>query len=281
MDYVELFIEYQKKNKKSINTIDSYKRDIIQFLNYIKKDIKSVDSRDVDLFIESLQNKTGRNGQPISIKSINRKLVSINRFIMFLNNEFDLKVSIKANLLKQHQQYFLDEMLSKNDFERIFRAADKYQDRRAKAIFYTLYYTGMRVSEMLQLETEDIFEDVVSIKGKGEKYRDIFLPDKLKPILQEYLQVRIDNGNKLFTGTRGPINRQTVDSIIKHYAGLARVKLSKAHAHNFRHLYCINLVDKGLSIDTIADLAGHSSINTTRIYTRKTKRQLLQLINEI
>jgi integrase/recombinase XerD len=157
----------------------------------------------------------------------------------------------------------------------------KAGDKRAVAIFYTLFLTGARVSEMLQLEPKDVQERMTVVKGKGSKYRDLFLPKKAQTYLEDYLTERVQKGEGLFSGREGTITRQTVHQIIKKYAGLARVKLSRAHAHNFRHLYGMYLGEEGLSIDEIADLLGHSNINITRIYTRKTKKELMAAINNL
>ena len=77
------------------------------------------------------------------------------------------------------------------------------------------------------------------------------------------------------------MTRRSVDRLVKKYGRLARIKLSKAHAHNLRHLYAFSLVERGLTLDEIADLLGHTDINTTRIYSRKTKKQLLRIIKNL
>lgn len=277
MTKLELWLDYLKDEDKSNNTIDSYKRDVVQFINCIQKEVESLTKDDITKFKNIL------NSRKLSIKTINRKLVSINSFLDFLNKELNININVKIKQEKVQNQEYLEEMLSKKDFQDMVIVAKREKDMRAVAIFYTLFLTGMRVSEMLQLKTIDICEDTINIKGKGSKHRNVFIPKRLKEILSQYLMFRDTSKkcNNLFTGKRGPINRKTVDSIIKKYAAKAHVNRSKAHAHNFRHLYCLSLVEKGLSIDTVADLAGHSNINTTRIYTRKTKNQLLETINDL
>lgn len=272
---VHIFLHYMEIKERSTNTIAAYKTDINEFMEFIENDFNSINESNYKKFKKYLIDKK------LSAKTINRKFVCINNFIRFLNLETDYNIKLKFELLKVQKQNYLDEMLSKNDFDRIVRAAKKEDDLRAIAIFYTLLMTGMRVSEMLQLKIEDTKEEYIQIGGKGNKYRDIFIADHLHEVWNDYLKVRIDNSEYLFTGQKGPINRTTVHSIIKKYAGKARVKLTKAHAHNFRHLFCLMAAEKGLSIDEIADLAGHSDINTTRIYTRKTKKQLRKALNSL
>lgn len=272
---LESFADYLRENEKSDNTIGSYISDVKQFLGFLSKRIERITEKDIRSYKESLS-KRG-----LSVKTINRKLVSIKQFIDFLNENFKTGIVVKIRPEKQQRQDYLEEMLTKSDFEKMVKAAVKQGDTRAKAIFYTLLYTGVRVSEMLQINLSDIDQEYITVKGKGSKHRDIFVPARVRTVWVEYTQQRNKTSKKLFTGTRGEINRQTVHNTIKHYAKLANVSLVRAHAHNFRHLYCKMLVEKGYSIDTVADLAGHSDINVTRIYTRKTRRELVDAINEL
>ncbi|WP_078430997.1 tyrosine-type recombinase/integrase [Alkalihalobacterium alkalinitrilicum] len=275
MNYIESFVDFLKENEKSDNTIGSYVRDVEQFLTFYGKDIKDVTKNDVEGFKKHLNNKE------MTIKTINRKLVSMKQFLDFLNEHFKLGLTVKVKPEKQHRQDYLEEMLEKQDFEKMVEAAVRNNDIRAKAVFYTLLKTGMRVSEMLQLTTSDIEKQSITIKGKGSKYRDIFVPVSLRTVWAEYIPHRVKTSEKLFTGQRGPINRHTVHHMIKKYAEIAGVSEVRAHAHNFRHLYCKMLIENGYSIDTVADLAGHSDINTTRIYTRKTRSELVAAVNDL
>lgn len=267
------------ENDKSNHTISSYKTDIIQFMDYIQKEPEELTKVDINNYKKYLlENK-------LSIKSINRKLVAIKNFISYLVNEENRSITLEIKQEKIQRQEYLDEMLTKEDFDALVAAAERERDYRALALFYGLFLTGMRVSELLQLKVSDVKNDTISIKGKGSKYREVFVPERLRNIFGQYLAHRIPRETPFLftsqTGKSGVINRITVNSIIKKYAKLAGVILTKAHAHNFRHLYCMSLIEKGISIDTVADLAGHSDINTTRIYTRKTKNQLLDTINDL
>ncbi|ERI91014.1 phage integrase, SAM-like domain protein [Clostridiales bacterium oral taxon 876 str. F0540] len=275
MDYLDYFYNYLKKRDLSLNTIVSYKSDAEQFLDFINKPALSMDKNDIVNFKNYLEENE------LNVSSINRKLISIKNFLDFLNEEYNASLTINIKQIKMQHQQYLDDLIFKEDFDKLINCAREYKDNRAEAIFQTLYLTGMRVSELLQLEVTDVGKNYLSIKGKGNKYRTVFIPPKLVEVLNEYIKQRIAKGDKLFTGQRGPINRQTVHNIIKKYAKIAGLNINAAHAHNFRHLYCLSLVEKGLSIDVVADLAGHSNINTTRIYTRKTKEQLMMAINEL
>nr|WP_307905736.1 site-specific integrase [Clostridium botulinum] len=141
------FTLFLAKTRKSEKTIDSYIRDISQFNDYLKtnkKKLVKIKLSDIDEFKNFLI-----YDKELKIKTINRKLVSINQYLKFNNISVDIKQE------KVQMQNFLDDMLSNQDIEDIIKATYAKDDVRARTIIYTLYYTGMRVSEMLQLTIYD------------------------------------------------------------------------------------------------------------------------------
>ena len=265
--------------KKSENTVQAYVTDIEQFIEHIRKDIFDISQADVDSFKKHCFDKK------LKPKTINRKLVSLRRFFNYIIKNIDTnKICVDIDMVKIQRQEYLEEILEKTDFERIIRAAQQKKDTKAIALFYGMYLTGARVSEIIQLKIDDADNDIVSVKGKGQKYRDLFVPDSLKEYFNDYLLDRGIEGSEFMfvnSNNREPMTRRSVDRLVKKYGRLARIKLSKAHAHNFRHLYAFSLVERGLTLDEIADLLGHTDINTTRIYSRKTKKQLLRIIKNL
>lgn len=274
-NFFSQFGNYLRDNDKSENTIKGYLSDLKQLEAFLGKDASEVTQNDVDSFKDSLKAKD------LKMKTINRKMVSIKQYVEYLNTECGKTIFIKIKQEKQQRQDYLEDMLDKQDFKKLVNAAVVNNDTRAKAIFYTLYHTGARVSEALQIKKADIDKEFIWVKGKGSKYRQLFISSKVRTSWVEYLRVRKDNADALFTGQRGAITRQAVHNIIKKYAEIAGVMDEKAHAHNFRHLFCVNMFEKTGDIAVVADIAGHSDINTTRIYTRKTKSELMAAINEL
>lgn len=279
-DFLKDYI-LEKSEDKSKNTISYYITDLKQFDKFINNkglvEIKNVD------VLNFKKNLSELNLKP---KTVNRKLLSIKQFMEWINSneEIDIKMFLKIKLYKIQEQEYLEELLEITDFERLSRMAQRENDLRALAIFNTLYLTGMRVSEMLQLKVSDINKDFVNIIGKGDKSRDIPISEKLKDYLKDYVRERNQPINGYLFVNQNNYNvmsRQSVDRIIKHYAGMAKVKLTKAHAHSFRHLSGIRMIEEGLTIDEVADILGHGNINTTRIYTRKTKKELLKAISRL
>ena len=199
----------------------------------------------------------------------------------------DKKIIVKVKQLKIENQTFIDDMLENNDVKRILNAAIKAEDIRATTIIYTLFYTGARVSEMLQIKVADVnkYSDVSFLTFRYLFHSDFnFLGinsslyfDPLPLIIIESLFT----SEYLFTGERGPINRQTVHNTIKLYTGKARgIDKSISHAHAFRHLYSQNLASLGVAPVVISQLLGHS-LTVTGLYMQVSKKDLLKIINKI
>lgn len=269
---------YLIEDEKSNLTLEAYLRDIKQFLDFLCKDLMEIIKMDLIQFKQDISTK-------FVPETVQRKLAAIRSFCSWLNDTYrrDKIIDINVKMPKiQRKQYINDdEFLYWEDAMAMIKAAKEAKDYRAALIMKMFIHTGLRVSEQLSLTPEDVENPSALIKGKGAKYRDAFFPDCLKPYIKDYLKVRSERGDKLFTGERGNITRQTVDRIIKKYAKIAGVAKEKAHAHNFRHLCGFLLVQNRVPITDVADILGHSDINTTRIYARATKSQLYNALNNI
>ncbi|GCD11770.1 tyrosine-type recombinase/integrase [Clostridium tagluense] len=263
------FEEYLLKSRKDLKTVNAYGTDVRLFLEYIKIPLEVIDY----IHIEKYKSYLFNNGYKIS--SINRKMVALNVFMKYNGK------NIEINQEKFQLQSFQDNVIESEELFKIIEQAKIRNDYRAKALLYTMYYTGMRISETLQLTVFNIEQDTILIKGKGRKYRNVFIPNKLKAIWKEYMNFRINKGDKLFTGERGSITRETSNKIFKKYARLSGIDVKKAHNHNLRHLYCRKMISMNVDISTLADLVGHSDINITRKYLIKSKKELLDIINSL
>lgn len=270
MNKVDKFIKFISEDKGK-NTIRAYKTDIKQFLDYFKnKDIHTYTKQDIENYKEYLLKR-----QKLKIISINRKLIAIHEFFEFY------QIAIKIKLIKTQMQNFLNNILTSSDIEKIIKEAKKANDIRAITLFYTLRYTGMRISEALQLKITDINKDAVVIVGKGEKSRKVFIPKKLHTIWHMYIPYRVKKTNYLFTGQRGKIVSSTGYKMVQKYGKMADIKKEKCHPHNFRHFFCLALAKKNVQLQDISALAGHSDINTSKLYLRKSQEELLDIINDI
>lgn len=283
-DFIESFADYLADEEKSIGTINGYVSDVKDFLNFVKKDIKTVKRTDVNSFKEHLRQRK------LSTLSINRKMVGLKQFIDFVNDRYELGISARIKQEKVQKQYSLkdEELLTKEDFERLMKVVQDADDIRTKALFDAMYYSGMRISEALQLRIDHVQEGkkvIEDIKGKGNKYRPIFISAKLLESLNEYLEIRkqpySSTTKALFVGERGPLTRQTAHHLMKKYAKKAGIEVSKAHVHNLRHLFGLKLADQGASIQDIAKYMGHTSIEVTKIYLEKPQSYYSSLIDQL
>jgi integrase/recombinase XerD len=283
-DFIQSFADYLADEEKSVGTINGYVSDVKDFLSFVKKDIKVVKRTDISEFKDHLRKRK------LSTLSINRKMVGLKQFIDFVNDRYELGITARVKQEKVQKQYSLkdEELLTREDFEQLMKVVEDAGDIRAKALFDAMFYSGMRISEALQLRVDHVQEGkkvIEDIKGKGSKYRPIFISVKLLESLNEYSVVRkqpySSTTKALFVGERGPLTRQTAHHLIKKYAKMAGIEVSKAHVHNLRHLFGLKLADQGASIQDIAKYMGHTSIEVTKIYLEKPQSYYSGLIDQL
>lgn len=269
---IKEFIEQLEYSKL---TIESYRYDLNDFKRYLdKKGEKYLKlqmeeaQKVVDSYLKGLEH---RGYKP---KTINRRCISINKFNAYIGFN-----DVRAKSIKVQKQLFLENIISSKEVDKLL---SKCSSKRDRAIILTLYGTGIRVSELLSINVSDISKKSLTIKGKYGKCREIILPSKTKAAIKEYLKVRPKTKEKkLFIGRQGALTRQTINYHLNKYARLSKVAKSKAHPHSLRHLFCKRLSEQGVSIDIISSLAGHESLETTAIYTKRTKNELEEVLNSI
>ena len=271
-DKLEKFIESEIENDLDIKTVQKYESIIKDFINYLYNFVEDLEDpknikKNFKSYISSLENK---NYKP---STINLKITVINKFLRFINIDYSMKY------LKQQKKLYISNVISESDYKRML---DVVTDKRDRAIIILLANTGLRVSEALSLTTDIIKDDVILVKGKKGKYREVFLSYRLKEILKDYIEnYRIKSSrNKLFTGRKGALKRQSINKILLKYAKKARIRKDKAHPHALRHLFGKRLADKGISLDVIATYLGHEDIKTTVIYTKRNRNELINVLDE-
>lgn len=261
------YIRWLEKEQKSKLTIKSYVNDIELFLKFAKKNCNY--NIELERYKEFLTN------QDYKIKSVNRKITSIRQFLEFCG--YDITVKLE----KMQRQNYLEDVINNKEIKRIVEICKAHKDLRAKTLILTLFYTGMRINECLSLRISDINKDYIEVIGKGSKHRLVFVPEQLKQVWKEYKRVRIKKTNKLFTSQKGALTPCTANVILKKYGLLAGVDIKKCHNHNLRHAYGKGLVDKKVSLDVVADLLGHSQIETVKVYVQKSRKELLDIVNTL
>ena len=250
---IEKFRNYLREEEKSENTMEKYIRDVTAFSAFCDGTITK------DTVIAYKQNLIDSG---YAVRSINSMLASINSLFSFLG-WYELRVKS----LKVQQQVFCPEEkeMTKAEYERLCRTAERKQNERLCLILQTICGTGIRVSE-LQFTVEAVRkgEATVSLKGKT---RSIFIVRDLQKKLLRYIsEQKITAGAVFVTRTGKPISRTNIWREMKALCVEANVNPQKVFPHNLRHLFARVFYGIEKDIAKLADILGHASINTTRIH---------------
>ncbi len=266
---VQKFREYLVNDEKAFSTIEKYIRDVITFMIWTNNTV--VDKMLVLKYKQELTEKYAPT-------SVNAALASLNSFFVF-NEWYDCKVKS----LKIQRQIFSknDKELSKSEYERLLIAAKQKKNQRLYYLMQTICSTGIRVSELQFITVEAVFNGRAHINCKG-KMRIVLLPSQLCKMLKHYLKDNnIKSGSVFVTKTGKPLDRSNIWSDLKKLCETAGVNKIKVFPHNFRHLFARTYYTLQKDIVRLADILGHSSVNTTRIYTMETgdvhRKQLQKL----
>lgn len=252
------FKEYLICEEKSQATVDKYIRDVIFFMNWLKGE--SVSKAMVLKYKQELTEK-------YAPASVNAALSSLNSFFIY-NEWYDCKV--KA--LKIQRQIFAERSkeLTKSEYERLLTAAKQKKNERLYYLMQTICSSGIRVSELSAITIEAIKNRKANINCKG-KMRVVLLPKELCKMLTEYAkEQKITSGPIFITKTGKPLDRSTIWKMMKALCESAGVDREKVFPHNLRHLFARTYYSIQKDIVRLADILGHSSVNTTRIYTMET-----------
>jgi site-specific recombinase XerD len=225
--------------------------------------------------------------ETLSKKTQNYYLIALRAFLRYLAKRDIKSLSAERIELAKVPERDLD-LVSEEELERLLSAPNTngLKALRDKAILELLFSTGLRVSELCSLNRDsvDLKKDEFSIRGKGGKIRLVFLSDRAKQALKQYLNKRVDTDEALFVRvarnqqpvtSNGSLRLTTrsVERIIKHYAAKAGIS-KKTTPHVIRHCFATDLLSNGADIRSVQSLLGHSNIATTQIYTHITDKQL-------
>lgn len=199
--------------------------------------------------------------------SVNVALASLNAFFDFMNWN-DLRVKN----LKIQKQIFMsaDRELNRTEYERLLETAKRKKNERLYLLLQTICSTGIRVSEVCYITVESVACGIAEINCKGKRRR-VFLPNQLCRLLQRYIKQRkIKSGAVFVTKNGNPLDRSNIWSDMKKLCRAANVSEKKVFPHNLRHLFARTYYRLQKDVVRLADILGHSSVNTTRIYTMET-----------
>jgi integrase/recombinase XerD len=282
--YGERFGDYLSKVKKMAhNSVTAYVRDLNEFENYISRrgveDIKDASESDTAAWLMEL--KSGNR----SSATISRKLASIRSFYRYLSIEGLMSTNPSANIKTPKVTGRKVEYLTIGEVEKLLVQPDNSpKGVRDRAILEVLYATGMRVSELIQMNSGDINMRMgfVTMRGSGGKARVIPLGRPARAALEEYIydgRAKLLRGKKskeraLFLNYYGErITRQALWKIIRSYAKQARIERSIT-PQILRHSFAVHMIQNGADIKTLQELLGHEDITATQIYLSVTKNKI-------
>ncbi len=282
-ELIETFLSYLSVERGlSRNTIVSYKEDLNFYMNFLESHAVNVLSKsskdDIINFMLSQKDKG------LSSSSVARRLAAIKTFYRFLGREKILKDDPTTLIDSPKLWKKIPETLSVNEVEKLIsqpNIRDK-QGLRDRAILETMYATGMRVSEAVNLKKDNVNMDIGFLRcvGKGNKERVIPLGKKAIGVIQKYLKfsrprlLKNKECECLFVSRFGKkISRQSFWKIIKKYSREAGIKKS-IKPHILRHSFATHLLERGADLRSVQEMLGHSNISTTQIYTHVSKDRL-------
>ena len=268
-EIVNRFKLHLHEEEKSDNTIEKYMRDIRHFCEWLKGC-----EFDKSIVLEYKRELISKYAPA----SVNSMLSSLNALFIYLN-WYDMKVST----LKIQKQIFAskDKELTKAEYERLLTAAKSKNNEQLYYLMQTIASTGLRVSEIKYVTCDAVKSGQAVINCKG-KIRQIFLPKKLCQMLKEYIKSQSIKSGSVFVSKSGrPLDRSNIWKMLKDLCETAGVSKDKVFPHNFRHLFARTFYSLQKDIVRLADILGHSSVETTRIYTMESGTEHIKQLQKL
>ncbi len=270
------FEEYLNAKKLSQSTKKSYLKDINSFFEYLIKNnlsINTVTGNVIDFFIDDLKDKG------FSATTVNRMKSTLRCYFRFLNEKGICKNNFVRNIKSEKCDNLNISVLNKSDIVKLLSNVDENspKGKRDKAILELLYATGIKVSELIELERDDFVINlgIINVKTNGN-VRTIPLYGDAFESLKDYcdnarISIIKEEHSRLFTNTNGSaITRQGIWKLIKYYADKSNIK-KEISPQIFRHSFAIHLLENGADINYIKEIMGHKDIVSTKIYLKTLK----------
>lgn len=260
---------------KSLNTVESYKRDVTQYISYLDgtgvTDISSTTKTTVLSYLLYLQKK-GRASSTVS-----RTLASLRSYYLFMMQNGVVKSNPTSNLEAPHVEKKIPKILSGEEVELLLEQPKNCDNKgiRDKAMLELLYATGIRVSELINLDVSDVNVPMSFVRCKGgKKERIIPMGHQAKDALENYINnvrkymVKDENETALFVNCSGArLSRQGFWKLIKYYQHIAGIE-TDITPHTLRHSFAAHLLENGADLHSIQEMMGHADISSTQVYSR-------------
>lgn len=287
---VDSFLQYIQYEKRcSPHTLTSYKADLAQFSLYLNnfygcKEVENASFLMVRSWIVSLVEEKK------NALSVNRKIAALRTFFKFLLKKgvitHDPMLKIKALKAPKPLPQFVDEN-SLNQLLDTFAFPDDFSGYRDRLLMELLYGTGIRLSEMIELEENEVnlYDQTIKVTGKRNKQRIIPISKRLSKLIEDYLVRKKSNFNNnattllIVTDTGDKSYPMMVYRIVKNYLNLATT-IQQRSPHLLRHTFATHLLNKGADLNSIKDLLGHSSLAATQVYTHNSLEKLKTIFEQ-
>ncbi len=283
---VEAFLEDLARAGRSPRTIEGYRKDLIDFIAWIEGrygeafDPKAVLPEDLRDYRQHLL--AVRRAAP---STVNRRLAAIRSFFAFLAARGEISSNPAARIPDVRAGRAAPKALSEAELRRLLREARRSFNPLHRAVIFLLAHTGLRASELCALRLADLVlserKGKLTVRGKGEKIREIPLNAEVREALRGWLSARpAVPDDHLFIGRRGPLTPSGVWRIVAEYA--RKAGLEDVHPHVLRHTFATRLLrEAGADLVTVAELLGHESLNTTARYTRPSEKDLRAVVERL
>ena len=289
------FLEYiEIERGRSIKTVANYDRYLSRFFSQAKISApKDITERNIREFRMWLNRQPGANSGKDTMKkrTQNYYLIALRSFLKYLAKRGVSAIPPEKIELAKVEERHLD-LISVEELTRLLDAPDTSEVKglRDQAILELFFSTGLRVSELTSLDRDmDLSKDEMSIRGKGDKVRVVFISDRAKDAVKKYLEKRDDMDEALFVQVPGKGGKKVLDKqksirltprsierSVKHYATKAGIS-KKVTPHVIRHSFATDLLSNGADLRSVQALLGHANITTTQVYTHVTDKHLKEI----
>ncbi|MDD5409685.1 MAG: tyrosine recombinase XerC [Candidatus Omnitrophica bacterium] len=275
--YIEKFIRYLEIEKNySSHTVVNYRLDLEDFGRFLAgAELEKIDYLSLRKYLAVLKEKNLGN------RTVGRRLSALRSFFRFLSREGYIKTNpilmLSSPKLDKHLPSFMSEDEVKKLIESAFAKNEKdVLGLRDRAILEAFYSSGLRISELVGLNLEDIdsISGIVKIRGKGKKERIVPMGESALLAIRKYLDKRKKQSTAVFLNKNSSrITTRGVSFALGKYLKLAEIKPGVS-AHTFRHSFATHLLNRGADLRTVQELLGHANLSTTQIYTHLTTERL-------
>ena len=275
------FCEYLKREKNlSLHTVKGYVTDIKDFLQFVGREkLKEINSSLIRGYLRSLQKKGYQKS------TLARRVAALHSFFRYLYSRGNFVSSSLSNLRSPKLEKKIPSFLEEEEMEELLKVprGKDFFHLRDKAILELLYATGMRITELVNLDIKDInlWEGLVKVRGKGDKERFIPLGSYAIRALNDYLEKRRERikteEEALFINKYGKrLSDRYIREKLNEYIKKTAI-IKKVSPHTLRHSFATHLLNRGADLRSIQELLGHERLSTTQIYTHITPRRLKEI----